>query len=168
VIQPVDIIHGVDLKDSAARDSVCKLIDHHKPRLVIVEYPCRLWGKWTDVNYNTPQRKRHLNKLRNAERPFLEFCETVFNMQLARGDQALAENPLRSHSFKETPIRRILERPEVQVAVSHACQFNFRHPVNGTLLQKPTMWAIVRRCVISCRDVVQIDRDTRSSCAWLV
>ena len=91
MIQPVDIIHGVDLKDSAARDSVCKLIDHHKPRLVIVEYPCRLWGKWTDVNYNTPQRKRHLNKLRNAERPFLEFCETVFNMQLARGDQALAE-----------------------------------------------------------------------------
>lgn len=80
VIQPIDTIHGVDLKDSTARVSVCKLIDDHKPRLVIVEYPCRLWGKWTDVNCNTPQRKRHLNKLRNAERPFLEFCETVFNM----------------------------------------------------------------------------------------
>lgn len=30
VIQPIDIIHGVDLKDSAARESVCKLIDDQK------------------------------------------------------------------------------------------------------------------------------------------
>ena len=140
VIQPIDIIHGVDLKDSAVREDICKLIDDKKPRLVIVEYPCRLWGKWTDVNYNTPQRKRLLNKLRNAERPFLEFCEKVFDMQLARGDQALAENPLGSHSFKEPPMRRVLERPDVMVAVSHACQFNFRHVDSGKLLKKPTMW----------------------------
>ena len=140
VIQPIDLQYGHDLRDSAVRDEVLQLIDKECPRLVLVEWPCRFWGKLVDVNYSTPQRKRLLNRLREAERPFLEFTEEVFKRQIKRGDDALAENPLASHAFKEPPISCLLGQPGIFVGVSHGCRFNVRHVDTQELLKKPTAW----------------------------
>lgn len=140
VVQPVDLQYGMDLKDPEVRSEVVDLVRKRKPRFVLVEWPCKLWGKLTDINYNTPQRKRKLHKLRQEERPFLEMTEQIFREQQNRGDEALAENPLASHAFREAPIRRILDTPGIHVGISHGCQYNFRNVNTGELLKKPTMW----------------------------
>lgn len=140
VVQPIDLEYGHDLRDSAVRQQVIDLVNETKPRLVIVSWPCRFWGKLVDVNFSTPQRKRRLHQLRKEERPFLELTETLFDIQIKNNADALGKNPLASHAFKEPPIKRLLNRPEISVGVSHGCRFNMRHPQNGMLLKKPTLW----------------------------
>ena len=140
VMQPIDLVYGVDLRDSDARENVLQRLRDERPRLAIVEYPCRFWSKLTDVNFRTSQQKRRLAKLRKAEEPFLELCEAVFNEQINRGDDALAENPLCSKSFNVPAMQRVLNHPSVFAGVGHGCRFGVRNVTNGMLLKKPTMW----------------------------
>ena len=140
VMQPVDVLYGVDLRDPQAREDVLKQLRKERPRLAIVEYPCRFWTKLTDTNFRTSQQKRRLAKLRKAEEPFLELCEDIFNEQMQRGDDALAENPLCSKSFNVPAMRRVLNHPNVYAGVGHGCRFGVRNCSNNKLVKKPTMW----------------------------
>ena len=158
VIQPIDVQYGLDLKSEDTRKEIIGLIKDKKPRLVLIEWPCKFWGKLTDVNYNTLQRRRKLNMLRKEERPFLEMTEEIFKIQVADGNDALAENPLASYAFKEPPIKRVLEMPEVHVGVSHACRFNFRDPVNDQLIKNPTMWVSTSPEIIEAVSLKCINR----------
>lgn len=140
VMQPVDLVYGVDLREPDARENVLRRLREERPRLAIVEYPCRFWSKLTDTNFRTSQEKRRLAKLRKAEEPFLALCEDIFNEQISRGDDALAENPLCSKSFNVPAMRRVLNHPNVFAGVGHGCRYGVRNASNNLLLKKPTMW----------------------------
>ena len=138
--EPVDLEYGTDLRVEETRTWLLEWTKAHRPRLVIVAYPCRLWSPLTNMQYNTPQAKRRLARLRKQDMPFLNLCEEIFNIQIGHGDDALAENPLTSASFTTEPIKRTLQHPTVYTAVSHGCQFGMKHPKNGKPLLKPTLW----------------------------
>ena len=140
VLQPIDLQYGHDLKDPAVREEVFNLVVNERPRLVIISWPRKFWSKLCDVNYSTPQRRRKLNQLRVEERPFLELTERIFEEQIKNDCDAVAENPLASHAFKEPPIKRLLNRPEINIGISHGCRFGLRHPQNDLFLKKPTLW----------------------------
>ena len=140
VMQPTDLIYGVDLKIPENRKRLVDRINEERPRLAIVSYPCRLWSKLADTNYRSSQERRRLAKLRKEEEPFLELCEEIFESQLARGDDALAENPLCSKAWSVPAMKRILGHPEVYAGVGHGCRFNVRSSSSGMLLKKPTLW----------------------------
>lgn len=140
VIQPCDEIYGSDLRDPAERKKLVDFVRNQRPRLLLIEWPCKLWGKLTDTNFRSPQEKRRLMKKRAQERIFLELTDELFQVQWSNGDDALAENPLASYAFKEAPIQRILRHPDVSVGVSHGCQFGLRSVQSGLLLKKPTLW----------------------------
>ena len=66
------------------------------------------------------------------------MTEKVFDMQLKRGDDALAEAAVASASFKEGPLNRILNHPEVYAVVSSGRM----QPSGSSRLAavKPTLW----------------------------
>ena len=103
-MQPYDLMYGVDLRDPAERARALDDLDRWQPRLAICEFPCRLWTTLTNLNYKGPEGKARLEELREKERVFLEFTEEVFRRQMARGDEALLEQPLRSAARREDPI----------------------------------------------------------------
>lgn len=140
VLQPLDLVYGFDLRDPKHRDEIRDMLERERPRLAIVEYPCTLWTQLASTNYRSKQEKRRLARRRREDEPFLELCEDVFNIQLAHGDDALAENPLTSLSFKRPPIQRILNHPDVYTGVSHGCRFGVKSRQSGLLLKKPVLW----------------------------
>ena len=115
-------------------------VREQRPKLVLVSWPCKYWGKLTDTNFRSKQERRRLMKKREQERPLLKLTEDLFNIQLQHGGDILAENPLASYAFREPPIQRILRHPDVSVGVSHGCQFNLRSVQTKELLKKPTLW----------------------------
>eukprot|EP00438_Fugacium_kawagutii_P019541 Skav235674 [mRNA] locus=scaffold358:1207972:1219069:- [translate_table: standard] len=139
-MQPMDKIYGCDLRDPEAREQLKSFVREQRPRLVLVEYPCTFWSPLSFTNDRTMQEKRRLAQLRKGERPFLDLCEDLFNIQLETDGDLLLENPLASQSIKEPPLQRILNHPKIYMGVSHGCQFNFRSSAAGLLLKKPTMW----------------------------
>ena len=139
-MEPIDQIHGTDLSVVENRERVKRWIRKYRPRLVIVSYPCKVWSPIMNIAYNTPQARRSLRVRRLRERPFLEFCEEIFQLQLENGGDALGENPLRSASFDEPPIKRILTDPRVYSCVGHGCQYGIVHAISKKPLLKPTVW----------------------------
>ena len=136
----MDIKWGDDLYQADQRAGLLEWIDKHRPRLVIVSYPCKHWSILTNLQYTTPQEKRRLQKLRQKDGVLLEFVEQVFARQLDRGDDALAENPVSSRSFTTHPMKRVLCHPKVYSAVSHGCRHGVVNPVTKLPLLKPTLW----------------------------
>ena len=139
-LEPIDQIYGTDLTVEANRERIIHWIEKFRPRLVVVAYPCKVWSNINNLSCTTPQARRRLRVRRLKERPFLEFCEKVFEVQLKNGDDALGENPKLSASFHEKPIKNILNHPSVHTATGHGCRFGIRHAESKKLLLKPTLW----------------------------
>jgi hypothetical protein len=139
-MEPVDQIYGMDLTVESSRERVKSWIVKHRPRLVLVEYPSRVWSPIMNLTHTTPQARRRLQARRLRERPFLEFCEEIFTLHLKHGGDALAQNPLRSKSFDQPPMKRWMSRPDVYHSVGHGCRYGVSHIVSGKLLIRPTVW----------------------------
>ena len=139
-LEPVDIKYGCDPSISDNRKYVMDLVKEQRPRLVVVSFPRRLWSPLSNLTYLSPQARRRLHKLRLRERPFLELCEEIFHVQLQTGGDALGENPVGSAAFKQPPIQRIINHPDVHVAAGHGCRFGVKHVKTGELLKNPTVW----------------------------
>ena len=105
-----------------------------------MDFPRSKWSSLTNLAYRGQERRRFLQRLRDEQRPPLEFVEEVFDMQLQHGDDALLEQPLRSEAMREVPIERILNHPDVHAGVVHGCQYGVRNIQTNELFKKPTMW----------------------------
>lgn len=123
--QPIDLVYGSDLNCQDERKSVLDFIRTHRPRLVIVSYPRKLWSPINNISAVTSQDKRRREKKRRKELPFLRLTEDIFNLQLSLGGDALGKNPLPSESFKKPPIQRILTHPQVFAGVGHGSWVSF-------------------------------------------
>ena len=42
-MQPYDILYGVNLRDARQREQALADLDRWRPRLAVVQFPCRLW-----------------------------------------------------------------------------------------------------------------------------
>ena len=93
VLEPVDQLYGTDLSVESNREKVLSWIRKFRPRLVMVEYPCKVWSPITNLAYPNAQARRRLRQRRLEELPFLEFCEKIFELQIQLGGDALGENP---------------------------------------------------------------------------
>ena len=139
-MEPCDVLYGTDLLVEENRKRILEHISRLKPRLVLVSFPCRLWGPLTRLTYASAQERRRLLKLRNRETPFLQLTEQVFELQMREDRDALGENPLPSEAFKTKPIQNILNHPDVYVGVGHGCRFGIKNAKTGEPLLKPTLW----------------------------
>ena len=109
VLQPVDIRFGIDLRQRRSRRWLLNMLDKANPRLALVEYPCTVWSiLQSNVNYK--DRPEELEQLREADRPFLQLTEKVFESQTKRHGHAVSENPATAASQSQPEILRIRQR----------------------------------------------------------
>ena len=132
--QPVDLLYGQDLWNPDERARVVNMVRQLQPRLAVLDYPC------FRINAKSSQEKRRLRQLQHRERPFLQLCEEIFDLQLAEGRDALGKSHLLNGSLKDTSLRNILHHPEVHVGVGHGCRFGVKNSNTNLLLHHPTLW----------------------------
>ena len=136
--QVVDELYGFDLRDPTQRAWLDGYLHTSRPRLVTVEFPCKYWGRYTALNFCTPERKQLLRRLRARERPFLQLVEDTFRNQLAHKSHALSENPWLSSTWDEELLRRVVAMPGVIAFRTHMCQHGLVHAKTKGPVKKDT------------------------------
>ena len=59
-LQPLDSEYGVDLRSQHGLALAEDCLNQLTPRLAVIEFPCRLWGRPTTRNYAGQARRRRL------------------------------------------------------------------------------------------------------------
>ena len=136
--RPRDLIYGDDILDPAVRWTILEEVRQARPKLVIMGWPCRLWGTWQNVNYPTRSDRQELRRLRKREKPFLDFFRDLAWEQISRGDHIIGENPLFSAALEEEPIMQVMNWPSTAVCRTDMCSHGLRHPTTGQATMKPT------------------------------
>ena len=101
--RPRDLLWGDNLHRPETRREILYEVRERRPRLIVMGWPCTLWGTLTNVNYRGPEGRQKLRRLRQKERPILNFFKELAYEQLSRGDHIVGENQLFSEAFKEDP-----------------------------------------------------------------
>lgn len=103
-MQPIDVLWGADPREPRVRAEVLRLQMEHRPRLVIIQFPCTYWSPIQRLNARTTKDKRRLA---------LELVVAMAEQQMRAGDYFLIENPAKSAARKIHPITDSLTAPEV-------------------------------------------------------
>jgi hypothetical protein len=124
VAQPYEKRYGCDLQEEEARRGFFQDLETYDPRLVIVEWPCKLWCNLSEFHYSqSQQRRRLLKRLRRKELPLLELTRDVFARQNSHDAEALGENPLGSRAIRTQPNQEGLDMPGVHSTVGDMCRY---------------------------------------------
>ena len=137
---PVDLRLGDDVYDADGRRDLLEWIDRCQPRLVILSCPQKFWSSFNRCPQETSQQIRRRRKTQQQYMWFLEFMEHVFERQIRRGDDVLAENPVASASFRKGPIQNILNHPEVYSVVSRTCEKDVERHKDRTFRANAALW----------------------------
>ena len=73
----------------------------------------------------------------------LQFMAQIYERQIAAGRYFLHEHPSSAQSWNEMCIRRILDRPNVDVAISYQCEYGLLTPSTDCIMRPamtPTKW----------------------------
>eukprot|EP00969_Alexandrium_andersonii_P058303 2567817-Alexandrium_andersonii.AAC.1 len=65
---------------------------------------------------------------RRKAKVHLKFVTDIYRAQLERGTHFLHEHPVTTGSWDEDCVQRLMEHPEVQSGVGHACRFGMAAP----------------------------------------
>ena len=125
--------------DASGRERFLEWIDRNKPRLVVLSYPRKLCETTMSSSGSSQERRRKYRKI-CKQRGVFEFIEQVFHKQLSRGDDALAEDPIAEGCFRDGPVQRVLDHPDVYTVVDQGFSDGRSHPQNKTESPKPALW----------------------------
>ena len=64
-MEPVDLQYGADLYDPQQREQILQEVKVKKPRLVLLEFPCKVWGSLSENNYHRGRRQGGQKSLRS-------------------------------------------------------------------------------------------------------
>ena len=107
------------------RAKILEEIEVKKPRLVLVEFPCSKWSSLSKFNYHRPSKplgREKLKKLREKEKPLVDFTEKVASLQIPRGDDILAENPENSDARELPSIKRLEASGSLSFVIGDQCR----------------------------------------------
>ena len=149
--RPVDLSFDRDVCDAGERERILEWIDHNQPRLVVLSYPRRLFAMQASSS-DTSQEKRRKYKKYCREKEVFEFAERVFERQLSRGDNALAEDPLPQGSFRDGPLQRIRNHPNVYAAIAEGLSRDVEgeEPCNKSALWMSTSIEVCQELAQKC------------------
>ena len=70
-MRPRDIQYGDDLYDRRTQLGIISEIKISRPMLVVMGWPCTLWGSFANLNFKGEIGKQRLRRLRQKEKPIL-------------------------------------------------------------------------------------------------
>ena len=115
--RPVSLGSDDVVCDADGQRRLLEWVDRSQPRLVVLTCPHRIWCAFSSSSETSSQERRRSQKKRLQYKGFLGFVEKIFEKQIRRGDDALAESPVGNSSFKETAIQKLVDHPEVYTVV---------------------------------------------------
>jgi len=140
VMQPLDVLWGCDLRDEKQRSEALRLQRTHRPRLVVIQFPCKVWSQLANLNYCTAGQRNELDELRRNDLVFVELAVQMAQIQKENGDYFIIENPATSAARKTQPILELVAQDGVHEVIGHMCRYGLEHPVCGLPIRKPTWW----------------------------
>ena len=135
VLQPVDQVHGIDIKNKADHEVLRNLLLKRRPFLVLWELRCDPWSNIQHLNYT----KEQLQVLQSAHAQDLEETAKTVELLHADGTHFLIENPWGTQFWKQKPIERLQQLPQAQMCKCAMCDFDLRGG-QGFLIKKETGW----------------------------
>ncbi len=151
---PRDNLYGTDLRCPAAKCDILRKVEYFQPWLIVVPWPCKLWGsnsRWNFAMGNIPD----LQELRDRdERDFLEFVEKLALCQKRGGRVLHGENPWAPDAETTRTVERPLEKCDYMFVRGHQCQYDlrgdqgFHYKPTGFLVPKTSAltWTLNRLC----------------------
>ena len=138
VLQPLDIMHGVDLADRRTQLEILRQLDEHDPDFVSLEPPCNPWSPLQNLSLGRqvhPRDPEALEELRAKHLTFWKFAREVWLSQERRHRLCLIENPWRSAAWG---LKLVQELPNASGAKVAQCMSGLRDPISGLRYQKLT------------------------------
>ena len=115
--RPVSLGSDDAVCDADGQSRLLEWIERCQPRLVVVTYPRRIWMSCVSTGESSSQQARRARKRSLKHQGFVRFVEQVFEKQIRRGDDALAESPVGDDLFRETAVRKLVDHPQVYTTV---------------------------------------------------
>ena len=96
VLQPQDILYGLDLLNPEHRELMKQVIQNQQPDVISLAPPCGPWSAWQRLRKNSFA----LRQMRKRHRPLWEFVVWVWAYQTSHGGLVLLEQPASSEALK--------------------------------------------------------------------
>ena len=125
VLQPIDLQHGIDLREPRQQRWLLSALARWKPRLVVVGFPCTSFSI-LQRNVNYKDRPGELRERQDRDTPFLRLTRAIFEGQLRRRAHCIVENPVASDAWKEPDIAKIREKKQTCEVTASLCMFDMR------------------------------------------
>ena len=137
-LQPFDLREGIDLSTPEGRELTLHAVRHHRPLLLHVAWPCKLWSLFNE-NMNWSHRLADLEVLREEERVLVKFTADLCKEQHAHGRLFLGENVLRSRLWQEPIIEDLARETDADFSTCDAGAYG-AESMDGFPVIKPHRW----------------------------
>ena len=136
-MQSFDIHTGWDFLQSDHRKRCRELVASRKPMALVVSPPCGPFSTLVHLSKGKEDPKERERKYVEG-RVLLQFAMELCELQHQGKRIFLFEHPLRSGSWKEPEVERVMNLDGVQRVELDQCMYGMRDPQNGKLYQKST------------------------------
>ena len=122
----INLQAGYDLYKASSWEQLRHLRRWHRPRKLWFSLPCTKWCQWTQVTYNTPERRQRLEDDRRRERRLLWFANGFIR-------EAVTEDPdldiywewtFPNHGWRQVPMLDLAAFLEGQEIPWLSCRIN--------------------------------------------
>lgn len=131
VMQPQDILYGLDLLNPEHRELMKEVIRKQKPDVISLAPPCGPWSAWQRLRKNSFA----LRQMRRRHRPLWEFVVWVWAFQNSHGGLVLLEQPASSEALR---LPEMTQREKVYERKIPMCGLGLRDQVSGKPHKKMT------------------------------
>ena len=112
-IEPAELTEGWNLGTKAGRELWEWNLEHRKPLLTILGFPCTLWCLF-NRNINFKDRPELLHALQDAERPLLRLTCRTAETQSKGGRLFLLEQPAGSSAYDQPELSPVFDLPRTK------------------------------------------------------
>ena len=124
------------------REKARRLLTEHRPFLLIGSPMCTAFSIIQALNWGRMDAKDK-DKIIERAATHLHFCLELYKLQAKAGRYYLHEHPASATSWRDTKVKKFIERSDTLTTVMHMCQYGMmsRRP-DGTIgpVYKPTKW----------------------------
>eukprot|EP00438_Fugacium_kawagutii_P008061 Skav219569 [mRNA] locus=scaffold3203:12014:25029:+ [translate_table: standard] len=145
--QPLDLLDGYDLLSKHGKSQVLRVLQKHRPYLVVIAFDCRIWSILNNLKSDLVE----LQKLRESlGRRTLKLVLFICKFQDAHGRYYLVENPASSLAWVFDGIpARLLDLCHGKYIVSDQCRYGLKDAESGRPVKKPTGFASNGECLLN-------------------
>jgi hypothetical protein len=141
--QPLDIVDGYDLVSPGGHQLVQRVLQEHRPYLVVVAFPCRIWSSLMNLSKNDA----YLKLRRGIGKRTLKLVCWLARQQHQMGRYYLIENPANSAAWGfENLFKKLLDETGGAFVVGDQCAYGATGQAADLFASQQGGFPIARPC----------------------